>query len=68
MEDLHTWVDFVEQALAFTVEPADVYGNGPHSAAESRGIYLQGEILVQGTHQAVLGQILQGGKSEHVSV
>lgn len=44
VEDNNTWVDFVERAIAFQVQPADVYGSGniPHS---THGVvYVNGHI------------------------
>ncbi|MBI3852529.1 MAG: ABC transporter ATP-binding protein [Verrucomicrobia bacterium] len=49
MEDVHAWVDFVEQALAFTVEPADVYGTGRIPQSNHGAIYINGDILVEPT-------------------
>lgn len=47
VEDQRLWVDYVEQALAFHVQPADVFGSGKIPQHSQGIIYVPGEVTVR---------------------
>jgi lipopolysaccharide transport system ATP-binding protein len=47
VEDQAEWVDFVEQAIAFHVQPADIYGSGKLPERSQGVIFIPGQIDVR---------------------
>ncbi|MCL4135071.1 UNVERIFIED_CONTAM: hypothetical protein GTU68_000436 [Idotea baltica] len=49
VQDQSEWIDFIEQALSFTVEPSDVYGTGKMPKPSRGLVYARGKVGLRET-------------------